>query len=159
MSVLSREHLTGAVEMRDVATLMELMTKTISSARYPPTSPPHNEKRWGKILVQVCSRVSQSDVNASTNFWSSPQAAGGKEMQMFSTFSSRMKMRILCCLVASVASQRLQAAGATVQFQQALPPCKAQTNQEQPQQVQPHLWVAAEPPGMPLLHRATVRSW
>jgi len=33
MSVLSREHLTGEVEMRDVATLMELMTKTISSAR------------------------------------------------------------------------------------------------------------------------------
>ena len=36
MSVLSREHLTGEVEMRDVATLMELMTKTISSARYLP---------------------------------------------------------------------------------------------------------------------------
>jgi len=33
MSVLSREHLTLEVEMRDVATLMELMTKTISSAR------------------------------------------------------------------------------------------------------------------------------
>ena len=34
MSVLSREHLTLEVEMRDVATLMELMTKTISSARW-----------------------------------------------------------------------------------------------------------------------------
>ena len=47
MSVLSREHLTGEVEMRDVATLMELMTKTISSARYPITK--RTEKRWGNM--------------------------------------------------------------------------------------------------------------
>ena len=57
MSVLSREHLTGEVEMRDVATLMELMTKTISSARYPPSQ--RTEKRRGKyaFVVQVCCRV------------------------------------------------------------------------------------------------------
>ena len=110
-------------------------------------------------MVQVCYRVPQSDVNTSANLQSSLQAAaaGGKQMQKFSTFSSRMKTRILCCLM-PVASQSLQAA-AIVQQLQALPPCKAQVNQEHPQQVQPPLCAAAGPPGMPLLHQATVQSW
>lgn len=158
MSVLSREHLTGEVEMRDVATLMELMTKTISSARYPPTQTA--EKRWGKyaFVVQVCCGVSQSDVNASSNFWSILEAAAGKkQMQKLSKLSSRMKTRILCCLLlSSVASERLPAA--IVQLLQALLPCQAQTNQKHPQQVQPPLCAAAGPPEMPLLRQATVQS-
>ena len=53
MSVLSREHLTGEVEMRDVATLMELMTKTISSARYPPTQTTEkNMHLWCRCVVE-----------------------------------------------------------------------------------------------------------
>ena len=51
MSVLSREHLTGEVEMRDVATLMELMTKTISSARYLPLD---RQSSFFIVEVEIC---------------------------------------------------------------------------------------------------------
>ena len=113
MSVLSREHLTGEVEMRDVATLMELMTKTISSARYLPL-----DRQFfcrGENMHLLCRCVVEFLKVMSTplpTFGLPSKQQVGERIQnsSFSTLIFRMKMRILCCLVASAALQRLQAA-------------------------------------------------
>ena len=113
MSVLSREHLTGEVEMRDVATLMELMTKTISSARYLPL-----DRQFfcrGENMHLLCRCVVEFLKVMSTplpTFGLPSKQQVGERIQnsSFSTLIFRMKMRILCCLVASAALQRLPAA-------------------------------------------------
>ena len=113
MSVLSREHLTREVEMRDVATLMELMTKTISSARYLPL-----DRQFfcrGENMHLLCRCVVEFLKVMSTplpTFGLPSKQQVGERIQnsSFSTLIFRMKMRILCCLVASAALQRLPAA-------------------------------------------------
>ena len=113
MSVLSREHLTGEVEMRDVATLMELMTKTISSARYLPL-----DRQFfcrGENMHLLCRCVVEFLKVMSTplpTFGLPSKQQVGERIQnsSFSTLIFRMKMRILCCLLASAALQRLPAA-------------------------------------------------
>ena len=112
MSVLSREHLTGEVEMRDVATLMELMTKTISSARYLPL-----DRQFfcrGENMHLLCRCVVEFLKVMSTplpTFGLPSKQQVGERIQnsSFSTLIFRMKMRILCCPVAYIALQRLQA--------------------------------------------------
>ena len=113
MSVLSREHLTGEVEMRDVATLMELMTKTISSARYLPLDRLFFCR--GQNMHLLCRCVVEFLKVMSTplpTFGLPSKQQVGERIQnsSFSTLIFRMKMRILCCLVASAALQRLPAA-------------------------------------------------
>ena len=133
MSVLSREHLTLEVEMRDVATLMELMTKTISSAR---------------CVVEFLKVMSTP---LPTFALPPKQQVRHIQSSLFSTFSSRMKMRILFCLVCS----------AIVKQWQAPPLYQVQANQGQlprPKQAQPPLRAAAKL-GRLLSLQATVLSW